>query len=96
MIERDVALTIVATELAAGRLSAAVAVPVLGLPVRSISVASVSAAMPCAQPRSPMHNAVQQRWFIGPILLRAVLLCFFLPFFSVSCSSGSWSDEGHC
>jgi hypothetical protein len=35
-----------------------------------------------------MHNAVQQRRSISPVLLLAVLLRFFLPFFSVSCSSG--------
>lgn len=35
-----------------------------------------------------MHDAPQQRRFISPVLLLAVLLCFFLSFFSVSCSSG--------
>src|SRR5206468_1772779 len=36
----------------------------------------------------PMHDAPPQRRFISPVLLMAVMLCFFLPFFSVSCSSG--------
>jgi len=41
-----------------------------------------------------MYNAVQQRRFISPVLLLAVLLCFFLPFFSVSCSSGLGQMKG--
>jgi Protein of unknown function (DUF2510) len=35
-----------------------------------------------------MLDAPQRRRFISPAVLLAVLLCFFLPFFSVSCSSG--------
>jgi hypothetical protein len=35
-----------------------------------------------------MHDLPQRRRFISPALLLAILLCFFLPFFSVSCSSG--------
>jgi hypothetical protein len=35
-----------------------------------------------------MLDAPQRRRFVSPALLLAVLLCFFLPFFSVSCTSG--------
>ena len=35
-----------------------------------------------------MLDSPQRRRFISPAVLLAVLLCFFLPFFSVSCSSG--------
>jgi hypothetical protein len=35
-----------------------------------------------------MLGAPQRRRFISPAMLLAVLLCFFLPFFSVSCSAG--------
>ena len=35
-----------------------------------------------------MPDAPQRRRLVSPALLLAVLLCFFLPFFSVSCSSG--------
>jgi hypothetical protein len=35
-----------------------------------------------------MLDAPQRRRFISPAMLLAVLLCFFLPFFSVSCSAG--------
>lgn len=35
-----------------------------------------------------MLDAPQRRRFISPALLLAVLLCFFMPFFSVSCSAG--------
>ncbi len=35
-----------------------------------------------------MLDTSQRRRFISPAVLLAVLLCFFLPFFSVSCSSG--------
>ena len=35
-----------------------------------------------------MHDTPRQRRFISPVLLLAILLCFFLPFFSVSCGSG--------
>ena len=35
-----------------------------------------------------MPVAPQRRRFVSPAVLLAVMLCFFLPFFSVSCSSG--------
>jgi hypothetical protein len=35
-----------------------------------------------------MPDTSQRRRFISPAVLLAALLCFFLPFFSVSCSSG--------
>ncbi len=35
-----------------------------------------------------MRDTPQRRRFISPAVLLAVLLCFFLPFFSASCSSG--------
>jgi hypothetical protein len=35
-----------------------------------------------------MLDAPQRRRFVSPAVLLAVLLCFFLPFASVSCSSG--------
>jgi hypothetical protein len=35
-----------------------------------------------------MPDAPQRRRFISPAMLLAVLLCFFLPFFSVSCTAG--------
>ena len=36
---------------------------------------------------APQH-ALRRRRVVSPAMLLAVLLCFFLPFFSVSCSSG--------
>ncbi|MBL8925963.1 MAG: hypothetical protein JNM77_06960 [Pseudonocardia sp.] len=35
-----------------------------------------------------MPDAPQRRRFVSPALLLAILLCFFLPFFSVSCTAG--------
>ena len=35
-----------------------------------------------------MSDASQRRRFVSPALLLAILLCFFMPFFSVSCTAG--------